>query len=228
VRKTQFFKSELGFLLGVIELLHELLHFFGRAICHQIEERSLQVSGEALAVCARDTGIYIGTFSTLAYLHLSKRRQRITIPSIKTSFLLLLFLVPLMIDGIGSYAHLFESNNPRRLVTGIAFGFVLPYFIYPLLAKNSLEEDSDPVVKTSKDIFIPLLISVFLGGVFFIGQPPHIVLDSFIIVCLIGWFSLLASFLLPFIRRIGAKIFLSISLSLSFLTLLSLAHNWLL
>jgi uncharacterized membrane protein len=211
-----------------MELLHELLHFFGMAICHQLEERSLQVSGEALAVCARDTGIYIGIFSTLAYLHVSKRRQGITIPSIKTSFLLLLFLFPLMIDGIGSYVHLFESNNPRRLVTGIAFGFVLPYFIYPLLAKNSLELESEPVVKTSKDVFIPLLVSVFLGGLFFIGQPSHIVFDSFIIVNVIGWFSLLASFLFPFIRRTGAKMFLSISLSLFFLILLSLAHRCLL
>lgn len=209
-------------------MLHELLHFFGRAICHQLEERSLQVSGETLAVCARDTGIYIGIFSTLIYLHVSKRRQRITIPSIKTSFLLLFFLVPLMIDGIGSYAHLFESNNPRRLVTGIAFGFVLPYFIYPLLRKISLKHESKPVVSASKDLIVPLLISVFLGGLFYIGQPSHFVLDSFIIVCVIGWFGLLATFLFPFIRKTNVKIALSISVSLSFLILLSLAHSWLL
>jgi uncharacterized membrane protein len=119
-------------------LLHDVFHFFGRAICHQLEDRSLTVSGEVLAVCARDTGIYIGIFSTMIYLHFFKRRQNTTIPSIKISFLLLLFLVPLMVDGLGSYTHLFESNNPRRLLTGIAFGFVLPYFTYPLLSKSTL------------------------------------------------------------------------------------------
>lgn len=119
-------------------LLHEILHFFGRAICHQLEDRSLQVSGNALTVCARDTGIYIGVFSTLIYLQFTKRKQSITIPSIKVSFVLLMFLFPLMIDGLGSYTHLFDSNNPRRLVTGIAFGFILPYFIYPLLSKKIL------------------------------------------------------------------------------------------
>jgi uncharacterized membrane protein len=209
-------------------LLHEILHFFGRAICHQLEERSLQVSGETLAVCARDTGIYIGVFSTFIYLHLSKRKQSITIPSIKISFLLLLILVPLMIDGLGSYSHLFDSNNPRRLVTGIAFGFVLPYFIYPLISKKSLEHESVAVLSKRKDLFIPLILSVTLGGLFYLGQPSHIVLESFIIVSVIGWFSLMASFLFPFIRKAGLKCALSITVSLTFLSLLSLAHGWVL
>jgi uncharacterized membrane protein len=209
-------------------MLHEILDFFGRAICHQLEDRSLQVSGEALAVCARDTGIYIGIFSTLIYLHFSKRKQSLTIPSIKLSFFLLLFLVPLIIDGLGSYSHLFVSNNPRRLITGIAFGFVLPYFVYPLLSKRSLEHESKPVLSKSKDLFIPLLLSIVLGGIFYLGQPSHIVLDSLIIVSIVGWFSLLASFLFPFILRVSLKLTFSVLISLSFLSILSLLHVWVL
>jgi uncharacterized membrane protein len=212
----------------VILLLHEILHFFGRAICHQLEERSLQVSSEALAVCARDTGIYIGIFSTLIYLHFSKRGKSITIPTIKICFLLLLFLVPLMIDGLGSYANLFESNNPRRLITGISFGYVLPYFIFPLLSKSSLDKKSEPVVKSSKDLYIPLIISICLGVLFYFGQPAHVVLDSVIIVTVIGWFSLLASFVFSFIRRLGLRLTFSIFASLSFLSILSIAHVWML
>jgi uncharacterized membrane protein len=212
----------------VILLLHEILHFFGRAICHQLEERSLQVSGEALAVCARDTGIYIGIFSTLIYLHFSKSGKSITIPSIKKSFLLLLFLVPLIIDGIGSYSNLFESNNPRRLITGISFGYVLPYFIYPLLSKSSLDRESDPVVKSSRDLFIPLMAAISIGVLFYFGLPSHLVLDSLIIVTVIGWFSLLASLLFPFIRRVGLRLTFSFLVSLSFLSLLSLGHGWIL
>ncbi|MFS0775399.1 DUF2085 domain-containing protein [Neobacillus sp. 3P2-tot-E-2] len=209
-------------------MLHELFHFFGRAICHQLEERSLLVSGEALAVCARDTGIYIGVFSTFIYLHFTKRKQSVTIPSIKMSFILLLFLVPLMIDGLGSYINLFDSNNPRRLMTGIAFGFVLPYFIYPLLSKKSLEHESRPVLYTSKDLVIPLVMSIFLGVLFYTGQPSHIVLDSLIMVSVIGWFSLLASFLFPFILRVSLKITFSVLVSLLFLSILSLLHVWVL
>jgi uncharacterized membrane protein len=212
----------------VIGLLHEIFHFFGRAICHQLEERSLQVSGEALVVCARDTGIYIGIFSTLLYLHFSKRKQNVTIPSIKISFLLLLFLVPLMIDGLGSYTHLFDSNNPRRLITGIAFGFVLPYFIYPLLSKKSLEHGSVPVINKSQDFLVPLAVSVILGGLFYAGQPSHLLLNTLIIVTVIAWFGLLASFLFPFILRLSIKLIVSLMTSLTFLSFLSLTHIWIL
>jgi uncharacterized membrane protein len=177
-----------------------------------------------MAVCARDTGIYIGIFSTLLYLHFSKRKQIVTIPSIKISFLLLLLLVPLMIDGLGSYTHLFDSNNPRRLMTGIAFGFVLPYFIYPLFSKKSLENESVPVLSKSQDFFIPLVLSITLGELFYSGQPSYIVLDGIIIFSVISWFSLLAFFLFPFIRRVWLRLTFSILVSLSFLSILSLAH----
>jgi uncharacterized membrane protein len=206
-------------------LLHEILHFFGRAICHQLEERSLQVSGEALAVCARDTGIYIGIFSTLIYLHFSNRGKSITIPSIKKSFLLLLFLLPLMVDGLGSYTHLFESNNLRRLMTGIAFGFVLPYFIYPLLSKKSLDNKSEPVLKVRKDLYLPLLISCIIGGLVYFGKVPLLLLNSLMILTIILWFSLLTSFLFSNIRQ-AFKWTLSFLVSISSLSILSLIHSW--
>lgn len=209
-----------------MSLLHEILHFFGRAICHQLAERSIVVTGESLSVCARDTGIYIGIFSTLVYLHLTKRKAIITIPSIKVSFLLLFFLVPLMVDGLGSYLHLFESNNTRRLVTGISFGIVLPYFVYPLLSKKSLEQKSEPIITKSKDLFLPLIISCSLGGLYSLGQPSHLILDSFIIGNIIIWFTLCASFLFSFIHTVQLKWTLSFIVSFTFLSVLSLIHTW--
>ncbi|NWQ39357.1 DUF2085 domain-containing protein [Bacillus sp. EB106-08-02-XG196] len=207
-------------------MLHEILHFFGRAICHQLEERSLTVSGEVLAVCARDTGIYIGIFSTLIYLHFSKRKQSITIPSIKVSFLLLLFLVPLIIDGLGSYLNVFESTNVRRLVTGTLFGFVLPYFIYPLLSKQALDHKCQPVLNESRDFYLPLLLSCLLGGLFYWGNLPSDLLNGIIIFTIIVWFSLCASFLFSSIRSRTLKLALSVFTSLAFLSLLSVMHSW--
>jgi uncharacterized membrane protein len=209
-------------------LVHELLHFFGRAVCHQIEERSLQATGETLSVCARDTGIYIGIFSTLAYLHLFKRTSSITIPSIKISFFLLLFMVPMMIDGLGSYIHFFESNNVRRLVSGTSFGFVLPYFLYPLLSAKALKNTSGPVVKQSKDLIVPLLLSSMLSVLVYWGKLSYYVIDSFIILTVIVWFSICASFLFSFVRKRSMKWFLSFLMSLSLLSFLSLSHAWVL
>ncbi|WP_312468873.1 DUF2085 domain-containing protein [Neobacillus sp.] len=206
-------------------MLQGILHFFGRAICHQLEERSLKASGNTLSVCARDTGIYIGIFSTLAYLHLFKRRSKLTIPSIKISFFLLLYMVPLIIDGLGSYAHWFESTNVRRLITGICFGFVLPYFLYPLLSAKALENMSEPVVKHSKDVMVPLLQSSILAGIIYWGKLSYWIIDSFIILTLIVWFSLCSSFLFSQVRNTRLKSALSIFGGLAFLSFLSLLHS---
>jgi uncharacterized membrane protein len=227
IKFLNLIRLELGFFKERrrINLLHSLLDFFGKAICHQIEDRSLVVAGEALAVCARDTGIYIGIFSTLIYLHIFKRNKRITIPSIRISLLLLLFLVPLIVDGVGSYTHLFATNNLRRLITGITFGLVLPYFLYPLLTAQTSEQNSEPVITGHKDVYIPLILSSILGGVFYIGSFPHLLLDSFIIISVIAWFSICASFLFVAIKKMYIKWLFSISFSFVFLTALSTLHK---
>ncbi|WP_423799532.1 DUF2085 domain-containing protein [Neobacillus sp. SAB-20_R2A] len=204
------------------------MDFFGRAICHQIDERSLLVDGKVLSVCARDIGIYIGIFSTLIYLCLVKRKASITIPTVKMSFFLLFFMLPLMVDGVGSYAHLFESTNIRRLMTGICFGLVLPYFIYPLVMGKSLDATSKPVIKGSRDVFVPALLSGMLGGMSFYRWLPFLVLDGFIVLTIIVWFSLCAGCLLSRVHRLYLKWSLSILGGISFLTFLSWGHEWVL
>ncbi|EKN62555.1 hypothetical protein BABA_25446 [Neobacillus bataviensis LMG 21833] len=206
-------------------MIQEVLHFFGRAICHQLEERSLHASGETLSVCARDTGIYIGIFSTLAYLHLFKRKKKITIPSIKMSFFLLLFMVPMAVDGLGSYAHLFESTNLRRLVSGTSFGFVLPYFLYPLLSAKALENESEPVIGDLKDFFVPVVLCYGLGGLVYWGKISYFVLDGLIILTVIVWFSMCWSFLFSRIQDIRFKSALSAFCGIAFLSVLSLLHS---
>ncbi|WML59153.1 DUF2085 domain-containing protein [Neobacillus sp. PS2-9] len=206
-------------------MLHELLDFFGRAICHQLEERSLQISGETLSVCARDTGIYIGIFSSLTYLHFTKRKSKITIPTIKVSFFLLLLMVPMMVDGLGSYLHWFESDNIKRLVSGTSFGFVLPYFLYPLLSSRSLDNDSEPCVKGSRDWIVPLIVSAVLGVVVYWGMISYYIFDSFIILTVVIWLSLFTSRLFSSVSNYRIKSLFSILVSLGILSLLSLLHN---
>ncbi|WML41107.1 DUF2085 domain-containing protein [Neobacillus sp. OS1-2] len=209
-------------------MIQEVLHFFGRAICHQLEERSLLASGETLSVCARDTGIYIGVISTLAYLHLFKRRKKMTIPTIKTSLFLLLFMVPMAVDGFGSYAHLFRSTNLRRLVSGTSFGFVLPYFVYPLLSAAALQNKSEPVVTCRKDVLLPMLLGSILSVLVYWGLLPYFVIDSLIIFTIIMWFCLLSSFIFSWIQTssIGLKWALSIISGIVFLSLFSLLHGY--
>jgi uncharacterized membrane protein len=204
------------------------LDFFGRAICHQLEDRSLQISGETLSVCARDTGIYIGIFSSLTYLHFTKRKSKITIPTIKVSFFLLLLMTPMMVDGLGSYLHWFESDNIKRLVSGTSFGFVLPYFLYPLLSSRSLDNDSEPVVKGSWDLFVPMILSVIISVVVYWGMVPYYAINSFIIVTIIIWFSMFASGLFQWVHNHRLRRIISTFIGLCILIFLSNLHLWVL
>ncbi|MCM3765814.1 DUF2085 domain-containing protein [Neobacillus niacini] len=206
-------------------MLDEILHFFGGAICHQLEDRSLMIDGKPLSVCARCTGIYIGIFSTLVYLQLFKRKVNITIPSIKMSFFLLLLMVPLIIDGIGSYINLFESNNLRRLITGMCFGFVLPYFLFPLILGKSLKHVSQPVIKNNKDMFIPILFSASIGGLVYWSKLPYYLFDSLIIFTIVIWFSLCVSFMFSRLNIPALRLAVSVFISLGFLSILSLLHQ---
>ncbi|MCM3567472.1 DUF2085 domain-containing protein [Neobacillus mesonae] len=203
-------------------MLQELFQFFGRAICHQLEERTLLVSGDFLSVCARDTGIYIGIFSSLFYLHMLKRKKQITIPTIKMSLFLLLLMGPLVIDGIGSYSHLFESTNERRLITGISFGLALPYFLYPLALGKALKKDALPVITNGWDVLIPVIFSCIIGSIIYMGRVPHVLVDGFIILMIIIWFSLCASFLFSQFRL---QWLLAVTAGLAFLSILSILHG---
>jgi hypothetical protein len=113
-------------------------------------------------------------------------------------------------------------------MTGIAFGFVLPYFIYPLLSKETLEHGYVPVISKSQDFLVPLTVSVILGGLVHSGQASHLLLNTIIIVTVIAWFGLVASFLFPFLLRLRIKLIVSLMTSLTFLSFLSVIHKWIL
>lgn len=95
--------------------------------CHQNPERSLKYLGEYLGICARCTGILIGIFIM----------PFITIINFNYLYLLL-GLIPLIADGSFQQFTKYKSNNLKRIITGILFGFGMIVFIsyyYLVIAK---------------------------------------------------------------------------------------------
>ena len=84
--------------------------------CHQKHCRSFFYKGYQFPLCARCTGIVIGEI-IIAPIVLIFGFNHIILN------LVLLFLMAL--DGILQYYHILESNNIRRLVTGLGAGFAL-------------------------------------------------------------------------------------------------------
>ncbi|MCK9222716.1 MAG: DUF2085 domain-containing protein [Limnochordia bacterium] len=90
-------------------------------LCHRLPERSLFIRGYQLPLCARCTGILVGYICGGIYALLyGTLSWKIT----------LLFMLPLLIDGMGQYLGLWISTNPRRLISGILAGIATDFLVY--------------------------------------------------------------------------------------------------
>lgn len=109
----------------------------GFAFCHQIESHTLTLGSRLLPLCARCTGMYLGTFIGLSLLSPSRRAG--SVPSrgkiVALSVLALFFVV----DGLNSTAStffawqgLYEPNNTLRLFSGLGLGMVIASVLLPL------------------------------------------------------------------------------------------------
>tara|TARA_Y100001970_G_C14258495_1_gene877487 strand:- start:3169 stop:3915 length:747 start_codon:yes stop_codon:yes gene_type:complete len=122
---------------------------FGDLNCHQKHERSWEINGNQMPVCARDIGIFLGFVIGAALFGsrgLNRWTTRDTFLSVfpdellentyandkrMSSMIILLSLgiVPMAIDGFTQLLTDYESVNPLRLATGMAAGLVVGWFI---------------------------------------------------------------------------------------------------
>jgi uncharacterized membrane protein len=110
----------------------------GYAVCHQIDLRSFHLGDRALPLCARCTGMYLG--SSMAFLFLVAR-GRVLAGQFPRRWILAVFCVlaaAFAIDGLNSYMaffpgapHLYAPNNILRLLTGTGLGLGIGVMVVP-------------------------------------------------------------------------------------------------
>jgi len=107
----------------------DIFYLLNSPFCHQMSSRSFFIAGFKMPLCARCTAIHIGLLLGYLFhlLFMRKENQCICLLS------LILFNVPLAIDGITQLYGLRESTNEIRLLTGtlsgLSFGLVIAYVI---------------------------------------------------------------------------------------------------
>ena len=100
--------------------------------CHQMPERSFFIKSYQMPLCARCTGIAIGQFLAL-----------ITAPFVHFSIWIATLMFPLAIDGTVQYYSKYQSNNLRRVFTGILYGFSFIstlFSLYRLIQKKTKDK----------------------------------------------------------------------------------------
>lgn len=90
----------------------EMMEIGRKLGCHQMPERSFFYKGYQFPVCARCTGVIISSFVALAIF--LKKKLPIKICIGMSSIML--------IDWLVQYFGIRESNNKRRLITGLIGG----------------------------------------------------------------------------------------------------------
>ena len=83
--------------------------------CHALPERSFHIGKYQFPICSRCTGIFLGILFSIILMNY------LDIPL----FLLIIFMLPLIVDGFLQLFNLRKSNNTFRFVTGLMFGIAL-------------------------------------------------------------------------------------------------------
>lgn len=110
--------------------IYEKAFTVGSSVCHQIPSHSYELSGIQFPLCARCSGLYLGSFIGLAY-YLTQGRKK-ALPTKGLSLLLVIFFLVWAGDGVNSFITdflnktiLYETTNTTRLVTGFGMGLVM-------------------------------------------------------------------------------------------------------
>ncbi|HKD77332.1 MAG TPA: DUF2085 domain-containing protein [Ktedonobacterales bacterium] len=113
--------------LGIQPLANRLLGFY-HPICDQIPSHSFFICDHQVGICARCLALYgsiwLGTFG----FRIGRRR----IPRLPW-YGLILFTLPMALDGGTQLFGWRESNNLLRVITGVLFGIGMCWFSLTLL-----------------------------------------------------------------------------------------------
>jgi uncharacterized membrane protein len=137
-----------------------MLHWLGYGVCHQLPERTIHLAGQALPLCARCTGIYLGAMVGFVFMLASGRGRSSIMPPVRVLAVMLGFVALFVADGLNSYLtffpgapHLYQPQNWLRLTTGMLHGLAISFIVMPVFAFTFWHEtDTKPVLAGLKEL----------------------------------------------------------------------------
>lgn len=150
-----------------------VLRWFLSGVCHQIAAHSFVVHEEALPLCARCFGTYLGALIGLLTWRLGRRSKATALPPVSVIVVLAVFIALWALDGFNSFLtlipgapYLYAPHNTLRLVTGMLNGLALATLIHPLFNFVTWREpDPHPATPELRSLAAPLAIVAFLAVV---------------------------------------------------------------
>jgi len=151
--------------------LYEKAFAVGSTVCHQIPSHSYEISGIQFPLCARCSGLYLGSFIGLAY-YLTQGRKK-ALPKKGYSLLLLIFFLAWAGDGVNSFITdflnktiLYETTNTIRLITGFGMGLVMSTALMTLFNLTVWQDGvNQPLLNNLLQVAAYIVASVLTGWV---------------------------------------------------------------
>src|SRR5438477_5464373 len=122
------------------------LDAMGFGVCHQISSHSYFIDSHQLPLCARCSGIYLGSLASFGLLAVLRRRASRLPPSHMIT-ILAVFFGAMVLDGVNSTLQTFgngiwESTNLIRLLTGSLAGVAVAFMFYPMFNLSLWSRDA--------------------------------------------------------------------------------------
>jgi len=136
------------FLKNQLPIVSDLIYAVYSPLCHQDSSRCFALFGYPLAVCTRCLGVYGGFLLGTCFYPLFRDLRTLSLPQKEV---LIAISLPIVIDAMGNLFHLWMTNEWIRLLTGILWGSILPFFLIPGLIDMLLNK-----ISTAKPHALPL------------------------------------------------------------------------
>ncbi len=148
-----------------------LLEQLGAAVCHRLAVRSFPWREAFMPLCARCTGIYCGVFLAFCFFLLKKRMDAGKPFSKAQTWLTALMILPIALDGLGSYLGFLESNQWRRVLSGGLVGTVMPGLLLLAMNVDPIRKNTKPIYEKTREMLLLLAGSAALGLGLYLGLP---------------------------------------------------------
>lgn len=154
----------------------------GASVCHQIPSHSFIYENFQFPLCARCTGLYVGSLIGLLYFITQGKRK--AVPDRWYRYLLLVFFVAWAGDGFNSFINdlmnrtiLYETSNVTRLITGFGMGLVMSTALMTLFNIVIWQESKNmPLLHHVWQVIAYAGVSVIIG--WFLMNPSTILFQS--------------------------------------------------
>lgn len=117
-------------------IFHPILEKVYSNFCHQNDEKTIEIFGSKLLVCARCTGIYLGAFASAFLIMFIKIKTSENIKLLYFSF------IPMILDIFFYSLKIYSYSKVIAFASGLIFGAIIIIFIFESLNRILLKKET--------------------------------------------------------------------------------------